>query len=145
MIKNLNLLRERNSPMQQVRSFSFGFLCHLYIQIPKLRCYHLERALTCYFNMRWLFCVNMRCCSSGSWALMSRWDVRNRPHSVGGRELCFVLLWEAFLFVCVLVCVVTAFTAWVSLHGCLGERYKDPTQIQHKGIKDASWILSAKH
>lgn len=35
---------------------------------------------------------------------MSRWDVRNHPHSVGGRELCLLLLWEG-LCACVVVCV----------------------------------------
>lgn len=56
---------------------------------------------------------------------MSRWDVRNHPHSVGGRELCLLLLWEG-LCVCVRVCLCarafTTYTMWVSGHSSFGER-----------------------
>lgn len=56
---------------------------------------------------------------------MSRWDVRNHPHSVGGRELCLLLLWEG-LCVSVRVCLCarafTTYTMWVSGHSSFGAR-----------------------
>ena len=68
-------------------------------------------------NTKSLLCGNLRCCSSRSWAHMSRWDVRNRPHSVGGRELRLLLLWVGL---CVCVCVCVCKPSLHSLCGCLG-------------------------
>lgn len=51
--------------------------------------------------------------------------MRNHPHSVGGRELCLLLLWEG-LCVSVRVCLCarafTTYTMWVSGHSSFGER-----------------------
>lgn len=59
-----------------------------------------------------LFFGNLSCCSSRTWALMSRWDVRNHPHSVGGRELRLLLLWERL---CVCVCASIHYILYVGV------------------------------
>lgn len=54
--------------------------------------------------MKSLLCANQRSCNIRSWTLMSRWDVRNHPHTLSGRQRN-VLVFAVGKIVWVGVCV----------------------------------------